>query len=175
MPTTATLRTNPAAETTSPALPAAGPTWAELLAGVPGEAAHSTARKFGATVAARGTCGETTDTWEYVRGHGRWVHVTGDGPNTPPADAEIIGWPGNEHREHELAAAADRRTADEYAALAELADSLGETAEFRVAVEALHEDDPYALDGGLYARLTGAEIVDGAGEPEDDEDRLSGR
>lgn len=187
---TTTLRTDPAAETNRPALSApTGPTWADLLADVPGAVALWAAVQFGATLAPRGTCGEYPYTWTYVRGLDRWIREDGYGRCVEVDETavgvgltgdrygvEVIEWTRSWQADR-LNAAHDVRLEAEYCALAELAESMGagELAAFRTAVVELHAADPFALDPGLYARLVGADSVDGEGEPEDDEDRLTGR
>ena len=185
MTITVTLRTETAADTGTPAaLPAPGPTWTELLDAVPGEAALWAAQFRGAHVAPRGTCGEYEYAYAFDRVHGGWIridghdNVVGVAADEVPDDVEVSDWPGLGHRAHELNAQVDQRIDDEYQALADLAMWYGptEVTLFRAAVDALHADDPFALDAGLYARLAGldpseVDVPDGDREVEsDDED-----
>ncbi len=159
--------------------------WMAELAEVPNTIAYRAAIQAGALITPRGTSGETGHGWYWERAHETWVHddgyntvavdELGDTPGGEPVTSfEVTGWRDNEYRAVELAARFDRMAEREYEKSARRADKRGQAGAFRAAVDALVAADPYALDAGLYARLTGrdpAETTPGtAGVAEDDED-----
>lgn len=181
-------------------------TWAAELADVPTTIAWRAAVKKGATLVERGTCGETGHAWfhDYPRDENGnrvggaeaapvWWHDNGyevttvademtiavDGGGNP-RQLEVLSWRDNDHRAAQLNTWLDLQAERRYLELAVLAARRGQAEAFTAAVDALVAADPYALDAGLVARLTGRDLGDVTADgedsgPEDDEDLLSGR